>query len=285
MQNVSAQNAITTLQAAQDAVAKKQQVLMQRQKEETKIKKQLANIDDDGELVSHSGCGLCTLLFGKASKYSAPTELIKRNKATTQLQVAVEELQRRAESLQERVDTARSNAATLNSCGKKTEALAALRRSKMLEKQLASSQSALETLEGQLLLLEEAKLQSEISSALTASTGAVKKKTRGLVGKTEKAVDAAVEVRDMAEDVSAAMEGLRPVETLDEDDLLAELEAMVEPPFPPVAAAVTGVEASPGLATVTVSFPSVPSAKVATSRPEVPSRRLEKQGLLASQTQ
>ena len=106
----------------------------------------------------------------------------------------------------------------------------------------------------------------------------VKKKTKGLVSRTEKAVDEAAEVRDIAEDVSAAMQGLRPVD-FDEDELMAELEAMIQPPPPPVSA-VKGVAAQqPSSATITVSFPSVPSGQVQLQE----EKGVEKLGLLASQ--
>lgn len=174
MNNPNAQKAISTLQAAKEAVERRNRTLQERQEAESKIKKQLSGVDEEGDAVaSSSGCGVCTLLFGRRSKYAVPLDVLKRNKATTELQKAVDELQKRTEALQERILQARASASTLNASGKKTEALSALRRSKTLEKQLASSQNALETLEGQLLMLEEAKLQSQISSALSASTGAV----------------------------------------------------------------------------------------------------------------
>ena len=270
MHNENAQRALSTLQAAKNAVETKTRIMEERRMKEETIKKKLAHVDEDGDTVERRGCGICSLFFRQGSKYSIPSEILNRNKATTQLQLATEQLQQRTEALQQRVDQARANAVTLNMSGKKAEALVALRKSKIIEKQLLSSQNALETLESQLLMIEEAKLQSTISSALTASTGAVRRKTKGLVSKTEKAVDAAIEVRDMSEDVGAAMDGLRPTDGPDEDDLMEELEAMMKP------ATVEGVAAvqQPSSATITVSFPTAPSGDV--------SGRVERQGLLAS---
>ena len=52
-----------------------------------------------------------------------------------------------------------------------------------------------------------------------------KKKTAGLLSKTEDAVDSAVELKDFAEDVSQAFGGLQS-DNFDEDELLEELQAM-----------------------------------------------------------
>lgn len=266
----------TVLQRAEEAVARKTRVMEERKREDEKIRDRMRAVDDNGDVKS-SGCGVCALFWGRA-RYAAPRDAVLRNKATTQLTAASEQLQARCGDLESRISQARANAVALNANGKKVEALAALRRSKTLEKQLYSSQNALETLEAQILMLEEAKLQADISSALTASTGAVKKKTKGLVEKTEKAVDAAAEVRDIAEDVTSAMDGLRPVDH-DEDELMAELASMVEaPPTVRGVAAADATQHPHNSATITVSFPTVPKTDTSAGLAQ---KTVERVGLLA----
>lgn len=161
-------------------------------------------------------------------------------------------LEKRIEDLSKRVDAARATALTYKSIGKTSEALSSLRRAKGLEKQLQTSSKALSTLETQILILEEANLQSEISSALSSSAGKVKKTTKGLLEQTEKAVDQSSEARDLNDDIQNAMEGLTTDSYVDEDDLLSELESMVTEEKPKETTMVP---------TFTFSLPSVPVGK------------------------
>jgi DNA-binding FrmR family transcriptional regulator len=208
----------------------------------------LANADDGLHDAPAPGC--CFPFMGKSRRYTD----LARSQANAKLAGTAEQLALRVSDLAARVASARNTAASLNAAGKKTEALAALRRSKAIEKQLAASQTALESLETQLLMLEDAKLQAEISTALAASTGDFKKTTRGLLKKTEKAVDDAAEVKDLAEDVHSALDGLKQSE-FDEDDLLAELEEMQAPKKE-----LPKTVASHG--TITFTLPNVPRGEV-----------------------
>lgn len=180
-----------------------------------------------------------------------------RKKPDRALSQAIDHLQFRVNDLECRAATQRQMALAYKSTGKKTEALAALRRANILGKQIETATTALVTLESQILMLEDAKLQSEISSALSSSVVKVKKTSKGLLSRTEKAVDDAAEARDLSDDVKGVMDGLATNTGVDEDDLLAELEAMTvqEPPTP---AAV--------VPTFTFSLPSVPTSMMRTQR-------------------
>lgn len=180
-----------------------------------------------------------------------------RKKPDRALSQAIDHLQFRVSDLECRAATQRQMALAYKSTGKKTEALAALRRANILGKQIETATTALVTLESQILMLEDAKLQSEISSALSSSVVKVKKTSKGLLSRTEKAVDDAAEARDLSDDVKGVMDGLATNTGVDEDDLLAELEAMTvqEPPTP---AAV--------VPTFTFSLPSVPTSMMRTHR-------------------
>ena len=242
--------------AAEKLLRERERTMAARAKAEQRVTSTLAHVNDDLE-TTQSAC--CFPFFG-SRRY---TDLTK-TQANAKLARTAEQLAARVQDLAGRVATARSTAASLNAAGKKTEALAALRRSKAIEKQLAGSQTALESLEAQLLILEDAKLQAEISAALAASTGDVKRKTKGLLKRTEKAVDDAADVKDLAEDVHSALDGLRPTD-LDEDELLAELEELEAPQAAPAK-----VEAPKEVAPTSITFhlPAVPRGKVVVSEQE-----------------
>jgi hypothetical protein len=103
----------------------------------------------------------------------------------------------------------------------------ALKKAKNDEKLLASANAALETLESQKDMLENAALQRELASALASTTKQIKGQTKGLVKFAEKAVDDTQELRDDAEDLNAAFEGIQPTFNVDEEELLEELDAMM----------------------------------------------------------
>ena len=130
--------------------------------------------------------------------------------------------------LSERIELGRKRAVALRKEGKRAEALMALKKAKNDEKLLASASAALETLEGQKDMLENAALQRELASALASTTKQIKGKTKGLVKFAEKAVDDTQDLRDDAEDLSAAFEGIQPASQMDEDLLMEELNSMMQ---------------------------------------------------------
>ena len=130
--------------------------------------------------------------------------------------------------MSERVDMGKKRAMQLKKEGKRTEAILTLKKAKNDEKLLASANAALETLESQKDMLENAALQRELASALASTTKQIKGKTKGLVKFAEKAVDDTQELRDDAEDLNAAFEGIQPTFNVDEDELIEELNAMME---------------------------------------------------------
>ena len=101
-------------------------------------------------------------------------------------------------------------------------------KQKMVEKQLETAQSTHVALETQVDVLAQSELQKQVASALSASVATTKKKTKGLLGRTETAVEDAAELKDLAEDISSVMGGLQ-TEAFDEDELMEELVAMSEP--------------------------------------------------------
>ena len=86
---------------------------------------------------------------------------------------------------------------------------------------------ALSTLEQQHDMLAETALHQELTTVLKSTTGAVKKKQKGLLESAEQAIDANQEVIDDVSDIAQVFEGLAPVGDVDEDGLLEELRKMV----------------------------------------------------------
>ena len=172
-----------------------------------------------------------------------------------------------AEALGERAAAARTKAKALMAAGKKPEALAWLKKAKQAEGQHSNAVATHAALERQIDVLAESALQKEVATALSASVAVAKKKTVGLLSKTEDAVDSAVELKDFAEDVSQAFGGLQS-DNYDDDELLEELQAMsMEEEIEEAMAAPEPVVA---VAVDPVAYPAAPSNK-----------KLERKSLLA----
>ena len=142
---------------------------------------------------------------------------------------AMKTVQARVSLLSEKVKLSRQRALASKRASKHEEALRELKKSKALEKQLATATAALEALERQEDMLAQSSLQRELAAALSTTNKQVKKKHKGLLSFAEKAVDESVELKDDAEDIGSVFDGLvGAVDTgVDEDELLQELESMV----------------------------------------------------------
>ena len=208
--------------------------------------------------------------------------------AADRLNHAAESVEAHAEQLAERARVARAKAAELVAAHKKPEAMAALRRAKGLEKQLETASATHAALERQVDVLAESALQKEVASALSASVASTKKKTKGLLSKAEEAVDGATELKDFAEDIAQTL-GTLQTDTFDDDELLAEIEAMQQQQQQQQPQAqrhqiggsdddertpVMAAAAAPMVVTAT-------SVVDASNYPKVPSRAVERRKLLA----
>ena len=210
-----------------------------------------------------SSSSLDQAVFGHKSTTAASNTAAASNRLTT----AAASMEQHADALNERAEAARVKAKSLMSVGKKTEALACLKKAKQAESQHANAIATASALERQIDLLAESALQREVATALSASVSVAKKKTIGLMSKAEDAVDSAIELRDFAEDVSQVMGGLQ-TDDYDEDSLLEELEAMqvdddVSAPAAPVVAVAVGIDPS--------AYPEAPKSN----------KKLERKSLLS----
>lgn len=183
--------------------------------------------------------------------------------ASDKLANAAKSVEAHVEQLSEKASLARARAAQLASSGKKAEAMASLKKAKMLEKQLETATQTHAALETQVDVLAQSALQREVASALSASVSTSKKKSKGLLSRTETAVDEAAELKDLAEDISNAMGGLQN-DVFDEEELEAELAELSAPAVR--TKAVTFAEVTPkdaGEVVVGVelgAFPTTPTA-------------------------
>ena len=162
--------------------------------------------------------GAASALFGLAKKQASPVD---------KLAEAAEAVAQRAVALESKVGEGRAEARALMMGGQKKAALRQMRRVKMIEGQLASVQSAADALEQQQLVLEQAALQKEMTSALSSSAKGLKK-SKKLLSQAETAVEDASEARDAADDLSNVLAEFTTtsVTSADDDELLAELEEM-----------------------------------------------------------
>ena len=107
------------------------------------------------------------------------------------------------------------------------EAVLAHKRSRAIERQAESATATRTALEQQLDVLESSALQKEVAQALSASVASTKAKTKGLLGRTETAVEDAQELKDFSEDVQQVLSSMQH-DDVDEDELAAELAQMVQ---------------------------------------------------------
>jgi hypothetical protein len=204
-------------------------------------------VDDDGNV---RGCGrVCQMFFGRrrrsgvqrsdsvstARQHSGVEAAVfgkrgngKGLSANARLDQAAESVEAHAAQLGERASAARERAVTLAASGKRSEALMALKRAKGLEKQAESAAATHAAIEAQKDLLDGQELQREIASALAASVATTKSKTKGLLTKTETAVDNMEEMRDAFDEVSQVLGGLQSSTDVDDDELAAELDGMIQ---------------------------------------------------------
>ena len=179
---------------------------------------------------SADGRAVTRAVFGLAGSKKAAS-------ASEKLEEALAAMRARVEQLELRAQEGRVEAARLAKAGQKTAALRALKKAKAVDAQVASNQAAVDAVEQQLDTLSQAAMQKTLASAL-ASTSATMKKDAKALSKAETAIEDAQEARDMATDLNQVMAEFAQSGNgyEDEDELLAELNAMVaeqDAPAPP----------------------------------------------------
>lgn len=177
--------------------------------------------------------GMETAVFGQGAAQST-------NSAAARLDQAAAQVSSHAEGLAERATEARKKAQLLASMGRKHEAMMALRRCKGLEKQAETALATHAAIEQQQDMLQSSALQRDVASALSSAVKSTKVKTKGLLERTETAVDDSAELKDAFEDISEVLGGMHRSE-FDDEELMAEIDAMSQVEAKPHAtAAVSG---------------------------------------------
>ena len=225
---------------------------------------------------------------------------VKKGDPAAKLEEAAAVMRGRISQLDERAQGERKQAVILQKAGQKMQALRSLKKAKATEQQLEANQASLMAVEQQVDLLAQAAMQRTLTSAL-ASTSKSMKADGKMIGKAEQAIDQASEARDLANDLNEVVADFanNGASDINDDDLMAELEAMSvadEPPPPPEheemregekAAEISRLEAAiaerqdrlAAAKAVRESFPSAPNGAMPSKGKS--RKKEEKAGLLA----
>lgn len=203
--------------------------------------------------------------------------------AASKLEGVLRSLEAKLEQLDTRALQHKEEALKANAAGNKQAALIQVKKKRHAEKQREGLLQTVLAVQAQADALEQADLQKEVAAALQATNKTFKKK--GLLKNAESAVEGAVETRDMSDELSVVMSELGGHGDHDDDELLAELEAMVgegEPPPPAPKASTPAEEAAKAAAALAEKHRHFDELEAMRAiLPTVPKGSIEKQGLLA----
>lgn len=153
---------------------------------------------------------------------------IKQKTVASKIASATQALQSRVQTLEERAETHRQSAKKLYGVKKMDAATREMKKMKHCERQAANQRSILDAMEAQSDMLEQTEIQKQVAAALGA-TAKTMKKDKKMLSRAEDAVDSAVELKDMHDDIGQVMQGLGDGNNdFDDDALLGELESMVQ---------------------------------------------------------
>ena len=305
----------TSMRAVQ-TVEDKTRALQSRKREQRELGARIDRViasSQDAELVEAVGCGgaLChrvartlgvrtrtpgglqtaTELKGAVVQDKAHAGIFgvqkQKQSAASKLEAAAEALRKRVAVLEARSLQHMEAVRESLRANKKELAARELKKAKMCNRQAASSQAVLDAMEAQTDMMEQNALQQEVARAL-AGTAKTMKRDKKLLGKAEDAVDSAAEMRDLHDELNQIMAGLgEQTADFDEDDLQAELDAMLEsgetPAAAPVDAAVAKEMAKAAEALDTRHEEYAEAQRLRATMPKAPAgRRLEKESLLSA---
>jgi len=205
-------------------------------------------------------------LFGK-KKAEAPTTVSATPTRTpsdpqqtvVKLREAIKTQEKREEHVGKKIDTMVVEAKSKMARGDKKGALFAMKRKKLYEAEVDKIQNVKFTLETQVMNLESAAQNAATYQAMASGANTMKKiRTDVGIDKVDDMMDEIREEMELASEVNTAIaQPVDPLMAADEDDLLAELNALeandleaelLAPPVRPVG-------------NQSLSLPSVPSAK------------------------
>lgn len=214
--------------------------------------------------------------------------------AMNKLSTASRQIMERASLMRERAESSRATALGCAERKQRAQALSHLRRAKAQEAQADKLEMASVAVQQQSDVLEEASLHVEVAKAL-GETQKTLKRSQKAITKCESAVDDAAELRDMNDEMQGVLAQLGDSSsaTIDDDDLVAELDEMMAADRPAVAesdnavAVGTACEGKAGVTTVgsvaAVSPQCTPSAYPSVPHTTATEARSERTGLLHAQ--
>jgi hypothetical protein len=223
----------------QDLLAQRDSVLKERRQETTeRVRTVMAAVPREGRpgsdsagseqggspLVEHAhprGCweGLLRRLVGRPLRHAVSASDV----ATS----PVGALRDKVSDLQSRADALRAQAKSSMASGRRADALAQLKRAKLLERQAESTGAAVTALEEQHLQLESAAITASITKAINKTVSKARKKHKGLLGQVDRAADGTTELTDLSQEVNDSLGSFATGGGYDDDELLEELQEMV----------------------------------------------------------
>lgn len=171
-----------------------------------------------------SVCGFLSRAFGVGTGLRGSASYQTGQKVA----IAEAQIQERVAALQQRRSRHVAKARQCMQIGQKPDALREIKKAKLCERQLAAAQCVGDAIEQQSDLLVQTGLQRTVAVALGATAKTMKRDKKLLI-KAENAVDDAVEMRDLSEDLSQVMAGLGDgvhADLEDDDALMDELEQL-----------------------------------------------------------
>eukprot|EP01119_Soliformovum_irregulare_P011908 TRINITY_DN3045_c0_g1_i1.p1 TRINITY_DN3045_c0_g1~~TRINITY_DN3045_c0_g1_i1.p1 ORF type:complete len:214 (+),score=71.48 TRINITY_DN3045_c0_g1_i1:80-721(+) len=161
-------------------------------------------------------------LFGTKKK-AAPTT----RDSIAKLRETLDMLEKREQFLQKKMDKETAEAKRFLSLNKKREAMECLKRKKFQEGQMSKLSGARMTIEQQVMTLEGASVSLEALTAMQMGAASMKTIHKNMnLDRVDDTMDEIREQMDVANEIADAISQPLGGETIDEDDLLAELDEL-----------------------------------------------------------
>ena len=179
---------------------------------------------------AHADTGDCSSCFARLFGRPRHGNSERSSAASSRLDSILAGLSTREASLTQRASESRADAMQLHKRGDRLGALRALRRAHGIDSALKTTAATRATVEQQQDMLEQAALQKEMSSAISASVKSMQKACKGVdLGRLDKQLDSVADLHgDMATVSDTLASASESVYSIDDDDLCRELEALLE---------------------------------------------------------
>lgn len=165
-------------------------------------------------------------IFGKSSGKAKVSRVTEQDKAVLQLKQQRDKLKQYQKRIELQLEKDRELAKKCLATGRKERAKTLLRKKKYQEKLLSNTDAQLETIEKLASDIEFAQVEAQVVSGLKVGNEALKKVNEILsIDEVEQILDETRESIEKQQEIDALLNGALTEE--DEDDVLAELDALV----------------------------------------------------------